>query len=283
VLLQHEVEAQQADVEVLTRSVLAQKRQLEAALSLVSAAREQAENASRQKTDFLSLVSHELRTPLASIRLQLERLTRGLTGPITAKQSDVIHRIARSNSRLSEMVESLLQFNRIESGRLVPSQALLDLGAVAHEVVDELRVRAETKALTMRVECHDDGVAVASDPQLVRLILVNLCDNAIKYTSEGEIVVAIDRDPRGAVRLRVTDTGPGIAFAARERVFQPFEQLENVRHKRGAGVGLGLALVKRIAEALEAEVDLESAEGAGSRFSVTFPLHQPPALGQSTG
>jgi signal transduction histidine kinase len=273
VLLQREVAAQQADTELLTRAVLEQKRQLEAALSLVSAAREEAEAASRQKSDFLSLVSHELRTPLTSIRLQLARLTRGLTGPISPKQADVVDKIARSGTRLSELVESLLQFGRIESGRLVPEKTLLDLSSLAHDVVDELCARAEAKALTMRVECSADRMPLASDPALVRLIMVNLCDNAIKYTNQGEIVIAVERSPAGAARISIRDTGPGIASAAQERVFQPFVQLEDVRHKRGTGVGLGLSLVRRIAAALGAEVSLDSAEGSGSRFTVTFPKH----------
>jgi signal transduction histidine kinase len=150
-------------------------------------------------------------------------------------------------------------------------------------VVEELRARADAKDLRIRVEGSPASAPLASDPQLVRLILLNLCDNAIKYTREGEIVVAVERAADGATRLLVSDTGPGIPDAAKERVFEPFEQLEDVRHKRGAGVGLGLALVKRIAAALGAEVALESREGAGSRFSVTFPVSPSAALGSSAG
>lgn len=274
-LLQRELEASQADVELLTQGVVAQKRQLEIALAAVSSAREEAERASRQKSDFLSLVSHELRTPLTSMRLQMERITRGLTGPLTQQQTEVTARIVRSSARLSGLIESLLQFTRIESGRIAPTSAVVDLVATARDVVDDLRASADAKSLALRVVSSDESIPFTSDPQLVRLILVNLCENAIKYTKQGEVVVRVERTPGGAVHLQVTDTGPGIAQDAQVRVFQPFEQLEDVQHKRGPGVGLGLALVERIAGALGAVVSLESRLGVGSRFSVAFPTQAP--------
>ncbi|HEX6240693.1 MAG TPA: ATP-binding protein, partial [Polyangiales bacterium] len=271
VLLQSEVEAQQGDVEALSREVIHQKRKLESALVVMQQAREEAERSNRQKSDFLSLVSHELRTPLTSIRLQVERLNRGRAGELNHTQLEIIAKIERSSARLLNMVESLLQFGRLETGRLQVSSAPFDVLDLAREVIDELSPRAEQKGLLLRLETALENAPLVSDMQLVRLILVNLCDNAIKYTSSGSIIVLLQRRSDGALCIKVTDTGQGIAASAHERVFLPFEQLEHVRHKQGAGVGLGLALVKRVAEALRAEVGLHSVEGQGSVFSVTFP------------
>ena len=270
VLLQSEVEAQQSDVETLSREVIHQKRRLEGALVVMQHAREAAEQSNRHKTDFLSLVSHELRTPLTSIRLQVERLNRGRAGELSNAQLEIIAKIERSSGRLLNMVESLLQFGRLETGHLEVSSVAFDALDVVREVIDELSARAEEKKLALRLETALDAAPMVSDIQLVRLILLNLCDNAIKYTAKGDVIVAVSRAPDGALCLKVSDTGPGIASSAYERVFLPFEQLEQVRHKQGAGVGLGLALVKRVADALRAEVGLESALGQGSVFSVTF-------------
>jgi signal transduction histidine kinase len=269
-LLQSEVEAQQSDVEALSREVIRQKRKLEEALTITQHAREAAEFANRQKSDFLSLVSHELRTPLTAIRLQVERLSRGRAGELAPGQAEIVVKIERSSARLLSMVESLLQFARLEQGRIEVTSEALDLLELARDVVDELSPRAEEKGLVLRLDATLESAPLTSDPQLVRLIMINLCDNAIKYTQTGTVRVALTRLEGGVMRLTVSDTGPGIAQNAHERVFMPFEQLEHVRHKQGAGVGLGLALVKRVADALRAEVALDSAEGSGSAFSVTF-------------
>lgn len=270
VLLKQEVEAQQGDVEVLSREVVSQKRRLESALVAMQQAREVAEQASRQKSDFLSLVSHELRTPIASIRLQLERLTRGLGGALNDRQSAIVGKISRSSARLLDLVESLLQFGRFEAGHLQVASSSIDVFGIVTEVVEELRPRADEKGLELTLEGPREGATLISDPQLVRLIVMNLCENAIKYTHTGRVAVILEPAASGSVIVRVTDTGPGIAEGEHQRVFMPFEQLEPVRHRQSEGVGLGLALVRRIAEALRAQVELKSQEGVGSTFCVTF-------------
>ena len=275
-LLQGEVVAQQVDIELLSREVVMQKHALEAALRSMKVAREEDEQASRAKTDFLSLVSHELRTPLASILLQLERLTRGIVGVLSETQAQSVATIERSSSRLISMVESMLQFGRLETGHLNVATVPVDVLVLAHEAVDELRSRADEKSLLLRVEGAAGSATLCTDSDLVQLILVNLCENAIKYTAAGEIVISVDAQADGGVRVRVRDTGQGIARREQDRIFLPFEQVEPVRHKKGTGAGLGLALVKRVADALHAEIGLTSELGVGSTFSVTF--HPSPTL-----
>jgi signal transduction histidine kinase len=269
-LLQNEVEAQQSDVEALTRQLVAQKRELTSALASAREARSHAEQASRAKSDFLSLVSHELRTPLTSIQLQLERLRRGVTGMVSAEQLQAMEKIARSSARLLDLLDALLEFGRMESGRLEVSLSDVDLSAIARDAIDDLRPRAEQKGIALTLALGEGSLVARTDARLVRLILVNLIDNAIKYTEEGAIELRLEPRAEGGVALRVTDTGPGIDPTQQQLIFEPFQQLESVRHKRGEGVGLGLALVKSIAQALQAEVALESAPGRGSAFTITL-------------
>jgi signal transduction histidine kinase len=269
-LLQSEVEAQQEDVESLSRQVVAQKRELSSALQSAREARQLAEQASRAKSDFLSLVSHELRTPLTSIQLQLERLRRGVTGNVSNEQVQAMDKIARSSARLLDLLEALLEFGRIESGRLEVSLGELDLGVLVREVVEELRPRAEHKGIELAVRLESEQVVIQSDARLVRLIIVNLLDNAIKYTERGAIEVRLAPADTTHVCVQVSDTGPGIEPSLQQLIFEPFQQLEHVRHKRGAGVGLGLALVKSIARALHAEIAVESEVGRGSAFTITL-------------
>jgi signal transduction histidine kinase len=268
-LLQTEVEHRQADVEELSRDVVLKKRALEQALEDARGARQLAEHASRAKSDFLSLVSHELRTPIASIELQLDRLRRGVAGPLSAEQNDILTRIARSAARLLDLVESLLEFARVESGRVDVRRERVDLVKALREVVEELRPRAESKAVQLEFSSEQESLAIQTDPRLLRVIAVNLVDNAIKYTEQGRIDVRVELGARGPA-LRVVDTGIGIDASQQERIFQPFEQLEDVRSKRGPGVGLGLTLVRNIARAIGADVELQSARGSGSAFTVTL-------------
>jgi signal transduction histidine kinase len=268
-LLQSEVEAQQQDVESLSRQVVAQKRELSSALASAREARHHAERASRAKSDFLSLVSHELRTPLTSIQLQLDRLRRGVTGVVSSDQLQAVEKIARSSARLLDLLDSLLEFGRMESGRLEVTVSTVDLSVLAREAVDELRPRAEQKNVALTLELEHGLQPVQTDARLVRLIMLNLLDNAIKYTEQGSVELRLMSDG-ASVRVRVSDTGPGIDPSQQQLIFEPFQQLEHVRHKRGEGVGLGLALVKSIARALNANVALESAPGHGSAFTVTL-------------
>jgi signal transduction histidine kinase len=269
-LLQNEVEAQQEDVEGLSRLVVAQKRELSAALHSAREAKTHAEQASRAKSDFLSLVSHELRTPLTSIQLQLERLRRGIAGTITPEQIQAMEKIGRSSARLLDLLDSLLEFGRIESGRLEVTISSVDLLQVAREVIDELKPRAEQKGISLTLSGAEEPLVVQTDARLVRLIVINLVDNAVKYTEHGAIDVRVEATPEHGARMSVVDTGPGIDPALQDIIFEPFQQLEQVRHKRGSGVGLGLALVSSIARALHADVSLDSALGRGSAFTVTL-------------
>jgi signal transduction histidine kinase len=176
-------------------------------------------------------------------------------------------------TRLMALVESLLQYARVQSGKLVTSPRELELELIAADVADELAPQAAAKGLELRVvPLAHLARPLYSDPRILRLILVNLVANAIKYTEAGFVEVALDVEA-GRHRLHVRDTGPGIPPDARVRIFEPFEQLGALKEKdqQRAGVGLGLALVKEMVAALGATIALESELGKGTTFTVTVP------------
>jgi PAS domain S-box-containing protein len=233
-------------------------------------AQERAEQASAHKTTFLRLVSHELRTPLATLQLHLQRMLR-LRETLGPKQQEIVQRMEVSTTRLVELIDSLLEFSRIESGRLSTRKERFDLRTVVADVLDEVRMQADLKALELRWQPPAaDLPELYSDPKLVHLVVINLLGNAIKYTQKGFVAVEVSHSDEGH-RISVSDSGPGIAEDQQARVFEPFEQIEKIEHKHVPGIGLGLSLVKQIVSALGGRVELRSALGAGSTFTVVLP------------
>jgi PAS domain S-box-containing protein len=273
-LLQGEVETQTRDVAALARDVADRKHELEAALELTRRARAEAERASEVKTSFLRLVSHELRTPLTSLNLQLQRLARGPDAPTSPHQKEVLRRATHAVTRLTGLVEALLYEAQIASGRLAAAVEDVDVVELARKVVDELRPLADDKGLGLGL--HADGHVpwVQTEPRFLRLILSNLVGNAIKYTATGAVEVALEGRGDG-LRVRVADSGPGIAPEDQARLFEPFERGPRVAEEFVPGVGLGLAVVRDLANAIGARVELSSAPGRGSTFTVVLPVRQP--------
>jgi signal transduction histidine kinase len=281
-VLQQALDTQTRDLEQLARDVAQRKRDLQTALESMRVAREHAEQASQLKTNFLSMVSHELRSPLATLQLQLERI-QSRAGGVSAPEIDVlVQRMAGSTGRLQDLIEGLLQYARIQSGRLTTDIETFDVRGLAREVLEEVRMQAEDKGLTLVMECPAELPPLVSDPRLVRLILVNLLGNAIKFTEQGMIKLALAHDG-GAHRLAVTDTGPGIPREHQTRIFEPFEQMEPARKKHLVGVGLGLALVREMVSSLHGTMALDSAIGAGSTFEVTLPPSGPAPAPERAG
>jgi PAS domain S-box-containing protein len=226
----------------------------------------------RTKDDFLGMVSHELRTPIAALVLQLERL-RSDRKSLTDRQLDVVQRMGRTTARLSELIESVLQFSRIDRGRVQVEVSTFDLQPLLHEIRDEHRHASEQKGLTLSLSSAPLAV-LHSDPSLVRLIVSNLVQNAIKFTKSGTVEMLASCDGRSH-RVAVRDTGRGIPSEHHARIFNPFEQLEPSRGKHTPGVGLGLSLAKAMSSALHGRIELESTPGAGSTFTLVVPTMYP--------
>lgn len=232
---------------------------------------DEAEAASRAKSNFLATMSHELRTPLAALTGYGELLADHIVGPLTAEQADVIERMQAVTHQLSALIEEVLTFSSIEAGResVRPTPALL--AEVVQGVITVTQPLAKQKGLGLQLELPTEHVTLSTDIDKLRQVLVNLLGNAVKFTDEGHVRLAVACDGE-EVSFAVEDTGIGIAPADRERLFQPFSQLDTGLTRRHGGSGLGLYISRRLTELLGGRLELDSRPGAGSTFTVTIPI-----------
>jgi signal transduction histidine kinase len=275
-VLQNEVHSQVRDLETLACELADQKRELASTLEAVRQARNQAEKASRVKSTFLRMVSHELRTPLAAIQLQVDRLARE-ADQFPDRHRAVLLRCQGSIRRLARLVESVLEYTRMESGRLDVSRRTFNPREIVDEVLSLTAPHAEQKELHVSVSAPDVLPLVESDPRLMRLVLLNLVENAVKFTEAGEIEVGVDV-VASTLKLSVRDSGPGISKEAQALIFEPFEQIGPAENKHLPGIGLGLTLVREMVAALGGRVELHSIPGEGATFTVTLPIRYAEAV-----
>ncbi len=227
--------------------------------------------AMQMKTDFVANASHELRTPLSTVRAGIETLAQ--LDPKTDEPAlrQFLTVLDRQCGRLEELVRDLLDLSRIEApGAQFPVEAVKVL-----PIVEDLRGRnarlIEERGLEWTVTCPEDCRVLQTSPHLLRLILDNLVDNAVKFTERGAVQVSFERTP-SAVKVSVRDTGCGIPVAMRDRVFERFFQVERARTGSAQrGTGLGLAIVKHAVSTLEGALRLESTVGVGTTVTVTLP------------
>ena len=277
-LLQDELQSRERDIGTLVAEVAARRAALQAALEAAQVARNTAERASQAKTTFLALVSHELRTPLAVLRLTVDRLRVRSPAPASAAPAASVHvpggaevlRMEAALDRLKSIVDGVIDYTTIQSGRLDPRPENTDLGALIGTMRREFDAQIESKGLRLEIDVTEQAKIVNVDPRMLRLILSNLISNAIKYTDKGVLYLGARID-NGLV-ITVRDTGRGIDPRDAERIFEPFEHGERIENKSTPGVGLGLALVRDLAAALGGRVTLASEKDVGSSFTVTLPL-----------
>ncbi len=235
------------------------------------------EQAFEQLRRFTADASHELRTPLTAIRSVGEvALQRSLSGP---GYREVIGSMLEEVERLTRLVESLLTLTRGESGRIQPALEIVNLNGLSVSVVEHLRVLAEEKEQSLSFEA-EANVSAACDPAILRLGLINVLDNAIKYTpTRGTIRVGVRETPSGEAVIEVDDTGLGISVAHHARIFERFYRVDRGRSRESGGTGLGLATARWAVEVNGGRIELESEEGEGSRFRIVLPifLSMPPA------
>ena len=238
-----------------------------------------AETANRAKTAFLGAMSHELRTPLNAIGGYIDLLDMGLRGPVTESQHADFARVKTNQQHLALLITEILTFVRVGSGRA--SYAISDIKACesmqhAIELVEPLFGQ---KGVVFEGVTGDTRVVARADPERVAQILINLFSNAIKFTPAGGRISASCGAAGDTVTIRVSDTGIGIAPEKHESIFEPFIQLKESLSDRESGVGLGLAISRDLARAMNGDLTVESDEGKGARFTLSLPR----AIGRQQG
>ncbi|HEU4457430.1 MAG TPA: HAMP domain-containing sensor histidine kinase [Longimicrobium sp.] len=250
-------------------------REREASLLRERRARADAEEANRAKMDFLAVMSHELRTPLNAIAGYAELMEMGIHGPVTEEQVAALGKIRRSQRHLLLLINDVLNFAKIEAGRLEVHTAEVEVRELVAGVETLILPQAEQRGLRYDRRMADESLRVLADPDKAGQVLLNLLSNAVKFTGAGGEVRLECGAASGRARLAVRDTGPGIPPERLESIFEPFVQLERGLAAQREGTGLGLAISRDLARAMGGDVWAESTPGKGSVFTLELPLAVP--------
>lgn len=241
------------------------------------ALRVSADAANRAKSDFLGGMSHELRTPLNAIGGYTELIEMGLRGPVTPEQRTDLTRIRQNQQHLVALISDILNFVRMESGRMEYTFAEVAIEPALSQVVEMLDGAITQRNITLDRPRGDENAAVWADSNRVRQILLNLLTNAVKYSpTDGAGTITLSYTmTRHDVLIQVSDCGPGIPPEQLETIFEPFVQLAAGLTDRQGGVGLGLAISRDLARAMNGSLTVDSRVGIGSRFTLALPRVRP--------
>ncbi len=266
-------------------------RELSEKNAKLQAAYERLKELDRLKSNFLATVSHELRTPLTSIIGYSEMLREGIPGDLNEEQREFVGTIHDKGEQLLGLIKTLLDLSKLESGTMSLRKARMQVGDVVSDVVATLTPQARKKGVELGAQVEDALPELWADADRLRQVLLNLSENAIKFTPPGGLVTVsaamkwLDSEDRGAagnvlllparrraVELRVSDTGIGIAEEERPRVFDAFYQVDSSSTREQGGTGLGLSIVKRLVDAHDGDIDIAANGSHGTVFVVTLPV-----------
>jgi PAS domain S-box-containing protein len=257
----------------ITRDISARKRAEEA----LREANQKLQNMNNQMADFVANVAHEIRNPLAIIKYSFNLFLDELKEGITADQKELLNITKRTMERLFRLVTDLLDLSRIEAGRMVLHMEEVDIVALLEEALAGLEVEISRKRHTLKKNIPYGASFVQADRDKLNEVIINLLNNAIKYTpSGGEITVGFEKDDR-EVRVEIADNGPGIPPEYQSKIFDKFERI-NAEIQEGSGLGLPIA--KDIVELHQGKIWVESEYGKGSKFIFTMPrsVHPHPTV-----
>ena len=249
----------------LEQRVAEKSAALNAQLQVTQVAKDTAEAANRAKSRFLAAASHDLRQPLHALGMFSQTLTERSRD---ADSAALAQRISTSVTSLEALFSALLDISKLDSGVIVAEPRDFNVRPLLERLVDECAPEALERGLKLALSCSD--AVVRSDPVVLERMLRNLTSNALRYTERGGIIIGCRR--RGAsYAIEVWDSGPGIPAAESERIFEEFYQIGNVARDRSRGLGLGLAIVRRLADLLGHPIEMKTREGRGSVFRVYVP------------
>ncbi len=239
-------------------------------------ANERLANLAKMKDQFLANMSHELRTPLNAVLGLSEALMENIYGPLTPKQRESLRTIEYSGRHLLELINDVLDLSKIQAERMSLDVADIDLNGLSQQVLRLLQAQASAHQQRLHFSSSGPVEIIKGDPKRLKQILINLVSNAVKFTpGGGEAGIEVNYVDADEVRLTVWDTGIGIPAAQQDLIFEPFVQLDGDLARQHAGTGLGLALAAKLITMHDGRLDVDSAPGQGSRFTLTLPIHGP--------
>jgi cell cycle sensor histidine kinase DivJ len=262
------IDGRAADIVAVTRDVSERKAHERALID----ARDLAEQANRAKSHFLANMSHELRTPLNAIIGFSEVMTHEMFGPLGApRYQEYARLIHESGSHLLELINGILDMSKIEAGKFELSEEIFDLEETAGQALRFVKLQADRKGVALSLSLADGARTIFADRRAVKQVLVNLVTNGVKFTPRGgKVRVESERSASG-IEIAVTDTGIGIGPADLARLGRPFEQVDAAHIRAQEGTGLGLALVKALAQMHGGEAVIESVLGVGTTVRFRLP------------
>jgi signal transduction histidine kinase len=232
----------------------------------------QLEQASALKSQFLANMSHEFRTPLNAILGYTSMLLKGVLGPLDDEQAEGLARVDSNGRHLLGIINDILDISRIEAGRMPLRLSEFGLPELVGEVLAEVEPIVAQSSVHIEASVDQRLPSVQSDRQKVKQIVLNLLTNAVKFTPRGTITLSARYDPLvREVAVTVADTGIGIAAEDHARIFEDFQQADSSLTRTHGGAGLGLSICRRLATMLGGKIQLESAPGTGSTFTVVLP------------
>lgn len=248
-------------------------------------AKEKAEASNLAKSQFLAVMNHELRTPIASIVGLLNFLKRGTLSQ--EEQHDIVTNMENCTKHLLTLVDDVLDFSRLDTGNYTPRISSVNIANLLYEIYNMLKPLAENKGLDFDLETNNLHLNVFTDARILRQILINLLNNAIKFTDKGYVRLQLNQTARNGtkhqLKISITDTGPGIPADKLELIFEPFQQLEDAytRQSSRSGTGLGLAIVKKLAALLSTNIQAHSQVFEGSTFILEGEFEQDTSPGKA--